>query len=173
MLSGEISRERIRDAVSRVLHMKQKARLFEAEEDVLKDLTGSYDLPALSNQLAEKSITLVRNYAHDVPLSLKPGDRVLLLNIQKDGSSNTLTALEEEFNKRGIETLSFVNPDREDIEPYMAESAAVFLNLRISCKDYMAGTLGISWEHIRTLWRGMVLRHPKCIFTSFSSIIPH
>lgn len=171
VLSGEISEERIRDAVRRVLKMKEKVRLFEPQENVLRDIKHEHTVEEMANAIAEKSVTLIRNYADAVPVNIKPGDTVLLIQLQREVTVNydqfQLTTLEEEFKKRGFVVKSYVNPGRPDIEEDMKKAAAVFVNIKISCKDYCGGNLRTDWIHIATLWRGELLRHPNCIFASF------
>ena len=172
VLSGEISMERIQDAVTRVLKLKEKVRLFEDQEVVEKDITNNYNLNEIADKIAEKSITVVRNYGDKLPLDLKKGDKVLLINVQKAGAipsmlHRELTTVAEEFEKRGIKTVSFTNPKREDVMDEIGDAAAVFVNLNVCCRNFTGGSLRIGWEHIHYLWRGSILRHPNCIFTSF------
>lgn len=71
VLSGEIPMERIDDAVLRVIKLKDRARLFEDEEEVLKRIEHKYDLADIAKQIEEKSITLIRNFGKVVPFEGK------------------------------------------------------------------------------------------------------
>ncbi len=170
---GEISEERIHDAVVRVLTLKDKARLFEREEDVQKDICHEYDLEELSLKIAEKSITMIRNFDDALPLSLQPNDKILILNLKRSREPEEkfqcadLNVLEEELKNRGYRTVSYTNPSRKEFTEDLADSAVVLVNIKLSCQDYDGGSLRIGWEHIRPFWRGWVLRHPKVIVTSF------
>ncbi len=171
VLNGEISMDRIDDAVKRVLGLKEKARLFENQEDIEKELCDDYDIAELADEIANKSITLVRNYGNPLPLDIKPGDKVIMVNIQMPGIvpaiSYSMDTMKEELEKRGIVVKSYVNPSRQDLNEDFDSSVAILVNIKISCRDYIGGTLRIMWEHISSLWRGSLLRHHNCIFASF------
>lgn len=58
--------ERLRDAARRVIGVKEKARLFEYQDDVLSEITETKEelikqLEILGDEIAEKSIKFVRN----------------------------------------------------------------------------------------------------------------
>ena len=173
VLSGEIPMERIRDAVRRIIELKKKARLFEDQEAVLKDVTHEYDVSVCAKEIAEKSLTLVRNYDNILPLNVKPGDLILLVNLyqSKDYEPTPYTVkldtIREELEKRGFRVKECVNPSRKEIRDDMKEAAAVLVNCKISCQDYCGGTLRADWGHVSAFWRGEILRHPKFVFTSF------
>lgn len=174
--SGEIPEERIRDAARRVLKMKNKIRLFEEQEEILRGVDFEANLKELekvAQEIAEKSICLERNYGDILPLKLQPGDTVLLINIKKDKEKEKafyacdLDIVEEELKKRGYRVLSYVNPSRDEFDAELPKAAAVLLNCKISSQDYLGGTLRINWGQIGPFWRGDVLKHPKTVFTSF------
>ena len=169
--NGEIPMERIDDAVRRIITMKDKARLFENQEDVLKDITHEYDIAEMAARISEKSICKIRDARNLIPLKLSKGDKILIINL-KYGKNPLpfydceLDVVEEELKKRGFETVSFVNPSRADIESHMGDSAAVLINNHIG-QVSAGGSKRINWEHIAPFWRGEVLKHKNMIFTSF------
>ncbi|MBQ4518012.1 MAG: glycoside hydrolase family 3 protein [Clostridia bacterium] len=173
VLSGEIPMERVRDAVRRVIRLKDKARLFEDQDEVLKGIDFNANVEELKNlatEIAEKSLCLVRNYGKEVPLSLKPGDKIFIANIKNiEGGglpAGSLDFVEEELRNRGFNVVSRDNPHRGDMEE-MADAAVVLVNCKISSQDYNGGSLRIGWPQIAPFWRGEVLKHPHVIFTSF------
>lgn len=174
--SGEISTERIRDAARRVLRLKNKIRLFENQDEILKGVDLKENLVKLeqtAQQIADQSICLERNYGDVLPLKLKPGDLILLVNLKKDKEKESafyacdLDVLEEELKKRGYRVVSHVNPSRHEFEEDMKQAAAVLVNSKISSQDYLGGTMRINWPQIAPFWRGEVLKHPQMVFTSF------
>lgn len=174
--SGEIPIERIKDAARRVLTLKNKVRLFENQEEILKEFDLKENLVNLENaakEIAEQSLCLERNYGNIVPLKVKPGDKILIINLKKDKEREKafyacdLDVVEEELKKRGFHVVSYVLPRREDFEEDMKDAAAVLINCKISSQDYIGGSLRITWSHITPFWRGAVLKHPQMVFTSF------
>lgn len=71
--AGRLSEERLRDAVSHIIALKIKVRLFENQEKIAEEIKISEDIEALSNEIAEKSITVIRNSQNLIPLSIKKG----------------------------------------------------------------------------------------------------
>ncbi len=81
---GRIERETVEDSVRRVLAFK--ALLGFAREDFAETAKEKTDIPALlkknagiARRIAEKSITLLRNRDHAVPLKLKKGAHILVM----------------------------------------------------------------------------------------------
>jgi len=171
--SGEIPMERIRDAVTRVLKMKERARLFEDQEEVLKSVTHRYDLEAVTQKIADKSLSLIRNYGNAVPLKLSKGAKILVLNIKRSPEPETcfyssdLDTIEEELKARGYEVEVHTNASRSDFLDHLKDFEAVLINCKLSSQDYAGGSLRIGFQHISPFWRGAVLQHPNVIFTSF------
>ena len=168
VLDGVIERERLLDAVSRILLLKEKARLFEDQEQLLSEIQGS-DFQKLADEIGEKSIKIVRNYKNILPLSLKPGAKILLVTLKKqeDHGKPVLQTLEKELNKRGFETKTLVNPSHRLIKDLMDDYDSILVNCKMSCQDYPGGSLRAGWDQFMTLWRGYILKHPKMVFTSF------
>ena len=171
--SGEIPPERIRDAVTRVLKLKERARLFEDRSAVLADITHKYDLAETAQAIADKSITLIRNYGGTLPLKLKKGAKILLLNIKRSPEPETifyssdLDIIKEELEARGYAVEAISNASRSDFASRLDTFDAVLINCKLSSQDYPGGSLRIGFEHISPFWRGAVLQHPRVIFTSF------
>lgn len=174
--TGEIPFERIKDAARRVLRLKNKVRLFENQEEILKGIDLEQNLINLENaakEIAEKSLCLERNYGNVLPLKVKKGDKILIINLKKDAEKEKafyacdLEVVEEELKKRGFHVVSYVHPRREDFEEDMKDAAAVLINCKISSQDYTGGSLRITWAHMSPFWRGAVLKHPQIVFTSF------
>ena len=80
--SGEISRERLDDAVRRILRVKVRAGLFEAGRPSKRPLAGRYELlgspghRAVARQAVRESLVLLKNEKGLLPL--RPGQRVLV-----------------------------------------------------------------------------------------------
>jgi beta-glucosidase len=69
--SGDISLERVDDAVRRILTVKMKAGIFENPEvdDQYLDLVGGQNHRALAREAAAKSVVLLKNEGQILPLS--------------------------------------------------------------------------------------------------------
>ena len=166
--SGEISKERLVDAVSRILALKNKARLFEDQELVLKE-ADDLQCEKLADEIAEKSIKIVRNYESLIPLNLKENAKVLFVNLKKETSdtTNDFEVLADELQKRGYETDVLVNPGHYKIKTMKDDYDAILINCLVCPDNYLGGSLRLGWKQIFAFWRAYILDHPCVIFTSF------
>jgi len=167
---GEVTLERIKDAVEHILAVKDFVGLLD---DVEKEVEVTEDIEAIATEIAEKSITFVRNLDDVLPLNLKKGDHVLVCNLvcrdmitpYRPSFDPLKAALEE----RGIRVTMFTNPTHRDIEKVYTEDypVAVLCNLRHSEEDSTGSSMRLTWDNAMTLWRGYIFKHPKVVFTSF------
>jgi beta-N-acetylhexosaminidase len=104
--NGEVSMERLDDAVSRVWNMKYKLGMFN------KDFVSGTPLNnEISNfarntarDLAEKSITLLRDKNNLLPLNSKKHKKILLVGVaNQDKNYKKIEPLKEELEARGME----------------------------------------------------------------------
>lgn len=173
---GEISIERIKDAVRHILEMKDRARLFEDQEELVKGIEHTGNMEELSQEIADKSITIVRNSQGVIPLSLKESSRFLIINMQRNDRAmengtyiRHMGVVADELRKRGhsVEVLSAFGLDHRKLEKLIDDYDCILINCRISGRDYLGGTLRINFDNIGPFWRGAVANHPCMIFTSF------
>lgn len=173
---GEISMGRLKDAVRRVLKMKIRARLFEEQSRILSEIKISGDINEVSEQIAEKSITVIRNTQNLIPLSVKKGGKFLIINIQRNPQDqndpaymNDIVVLAEELEKRGYtsDSIRGNEVDHHKLEEIKDDYDCILINCRIDPENYLGGSMRINWDNIMTFWRGVGVDHPCVIFTSF------
>ena len=173
---GEITRERLLDAVRRILRMKDQARLFEDQKALADSITVSGDLLDVCQEIADKSITVIRNTQNLIPLSLPKGAKFLIINIQKNGENvvfpqymDHIKVLKEELEARGYvaDMISAYGINHNKLEADMKSYDVVLFNCRINPMVYLGGTNRLNWDNIMSFWRGVGVAHPCVIFTSF------
>ena len=173
--SGEITKERLLDAVRRILRMKDQARLFEDQEALAASITVSGDLLEVCQKIADKSITVVRNSQNLIPLSLPKGAKFLIINIQRNTDvvfpqyMEHIKVLKEELEARGYvaDMISAYGINHNKLEADMKNYDCILYNCRINPMVYLGGTNRINWDNIMCFWRGVGVAHPRVIFTSF------
>ena len=174
--SGEITRERLLDAVGRILRMKDQVRLFEDQKAIEDSITVSGDLLEVCQKIADKSITVIRNSQNLIPLSLPKGARFLIINIQKNGENvafpqymDHIKVLKEELEARGYvaDMISAYGINHNKLEEDMKTYDCILFNCRINPMVYLGGTNRLNWDNIMSFWRGVGVAHPRVIFTSF------
>ncbi len=172
--NGELTIERIRQSVGRILTMKERAGLLDSLCDEELELTE--DATAIAREIAEKSITVIRNSQNLIPLKPKPNSKFLIINFQEFSKNDdtapcikTLGKVAEELTNRGHSVDMYLSRDisHYELEKIKDNYDCILLNSRISSKDYLGGTLRINWDNIMPFWRGVAIDHPCVIFTSF------
>ena len=174
--SGEIARERLLDAVRRILRMKAQVRLFEDQRALADSITVSGDVAEVAQEIADKAITVIRNSQDLIPLSLPKGARFLLINLQRNRNDmgfpqymEHINVLVDELKKRGYEAdmISSYGVNHHKLEEDMKGYDCILINCRINPAVYLGGTNRLNWDNIMCFWRGVAVAHPRVIFTSF------
>ena len=170
--TGEISEERLKDAVLRVLRLKEKARLFEDQSEIEKEIGEIESLSEIAQKIADKSIKIVRDYEKILPVKLKKGSKILFLNMlephfHKAPTGREFAALRSEFEKNGHTVYELTTAKHKQVQEIMNEYDLVLLNIKMCSNDYHGATLRVGWNNIMVLWRGYVLQHPRLVVTSF------
>lgn len=106
ILSGEVPMERLNDAVTRILRVKQKAGLFDENYEQFEPI--SEQDRAFINQVqqrcSEKSITLIRDIPKNFPLCLDRVHRIGIVVVTEHmPAKQEAYVMKEEFEKRGFE----------------------------------------------------------------------
>jgi beta-N-acetylhexosaminidase len=174
---GIFTKERLMDAVGRILELKKRARAFEDEELVETEIDeeeASKELGEACEKIAEKSLKIVRDVNGALKEGLKPGDKVLMINLYMDpfktvdDDNRQLLTLEKELRARGIEVDVYHRITHRDINKIKDKYTMIVVNSKISSKDYRGGDLRIGWwDGIMTFWRAYILDHPRVVFISF------
>lgn len=105
ILSGEIPMERLDDAVTRILRVKEKRGLFNESREMFYELSEEEKtfIKEFQQHCAEQSITLIRNDAGHFPLDPKKTPRLGICAIaQYAPALEEARLLKEEFEKRGF-----------------------------------------------------------------------
>lgn len=170
--SGEIPLERLKDAVSRIIRLKQKVRLFEDQNAVLSEIDDSENFKSISQEIADKSIKVVRDYNHIIPTKLEKGSKILMLNMiephfHQPTTGKEFSAMKEAFEKRGYIVDSIDNAKHKQVQELIDNYDMVLLNCKMSSVDYHGGSMRVGWNNIMVMWRAYVLQHKRFIFTSF------
>lgn len=168
--NGKIGIERIKDAVIRILRLKERIHLFE--KDYFKDLKEFKGLDEIALKIAQKSITKIRDFDNLLPVKLEKGSKILLVNVIKTFFPKELTGedflpLKKELESYGMSVTSIDNPDYLEVNKIKDEYDLIMINCPMSSDNFGGGSLRFNWEVIMTFWDGYVINHPRVIFTSF------
>jgi len=169
VLEGRVSMSRLKDAVRKVLELKASVGLTESGE---KGIPEPEQLARTAQKIADKAICVIRNGDSLLPLSAEPGCHFLLCNLteQEDGPDVvSFDTLRLELEKRGFGVSVLTNPGHRDVEAILdtKRPCCVLVNSRLSANECNGSSLRLSFRQMMCFWRGLILRCPKVIFTSF------
>lgn len=125
--SGRISQERLDDSVRRILAWKSAVGLFDdriTNIDAMDRIISGPESLALTNEVADKAITLVRNDANALPLDRSKKIVVLGLSNGFDGPE-TMASFVSTLRSSGLRASSFYLQENSLAEQTQAARAAV------------------------------------------------
>ncbi|MBQ8321835.1 MAG: glycoside hydrolase family 3 protein [Clostridia bacterium] len=167
--SGEIPRERMIDAVRRTMALKERCGLFDGYEYSARD-EDRRAVRVIGRQIAEKSITLIRNYDNILPLKIRRDARILQINItygKKNERRNLLPLFTEQLTKRGYEVDFMTNPTHYRVDAVVDDYDAVIICSTLSSRSSSGNSVKMDWQNVMAFWRGYALRNRKVVFISF------
>lgn len=166
---GEISQERLWDAVRRVIKLKIKAGLYGEQPQVPE--TTLQQFSQVAQKIADESITVVRDYNKVIPLGLQQGDKILAVITTEPywhipATEVPYQPFKQYMNSRGITVDFLINPKHKQINESIDKYDAIVALCDISTKNYHGGTMRLGWYHIMAYWRAYIFKHPKFVFAS-------
>lgn len=100
---GRISEERIDDACSRVLALKEKLGLFDGFEEVIMDDKLKNEISDFNRRVSERAITLECDINSMLPLDASKIKNVAIIcSTHREWAFEALGFMKEEFEKRGM-----------------------------------------------------------------------
>ncbi len=167
-----ISEARINSAVQYILELKARVGLLD---DIKFNAPTPEEIKRYrqaDQEIAEKSITLIRNENKLLPLKkLKKGDKILTVTIGymgKTGRNRDLKGVDKELTKRGFEVTHLVNPQHYQLLKARGQYRAIFINISI-LPHSTTGTMRMTGKLIMTFWRAFWVSYDNVVFTSFGS----
>ena len=166
--SGELSIERMRDAATRCLKMKEKVRLFENDkvEEEIGDISADIqELETLAQTIADNAVKIVRNNEGVLPIKKENG-KVLLVKFgghyfHKEPLNHAFAYIEKEFENQGWTVTSLFFAKHRQLKEIMSDYDLVL----IVCDSEIHGsTKRVGWDNIMALWRGYILNHKNVVF---------
>jgi beta-N-acetylhexosaminidase len=137
---GEIGEGRIDQSVYRILRMKYRLGLFEdpfADPSKLAAVVGTPDHLAQADAITNKTITLIRNDAGDLPLAPNTGDKVLVTG----WGVHTTSHLADDIAARGLDAGAYwtgSDPSQAQIDEAVR---------RANAGDLVVVTTSKAWAH--------------------------
>lgn len=167
--SGEIPMERIRDAVYRVMKLKERVRLFEDQAAIdaeIGDISADIkELEEVSKKIAEKAVKVIRNNVGVLPIQKERG-KVLLVKVggcffNTEPDNAPFVYMEQEFRDQGWEVDSVFYAKHKKLKEILLDYDLVV----VPCVgNFHGSTLRPGWDNMMAFWRGYILQHPNLVF---------
>ncbi|MBR1867693.1 MAG: hypothetical protein IJ800_03835 [Clostridia bacterium] len=167
--SGELPLERLKDAVRRVLRLKDRARLFDdvsIDAEIGNVWRDMEELNRIAEKISDGAVEIVRNYDRVLPVKKSQG-KVLIIKMsgsffrKSDFINSAFTYIEKEFRDRGWEVNSSFNFKHNQIEKIIGDYDLVLVP---ALGNVHGATLRVNWDMIMPLWRGYFLRNKNVVF---------
>lgn len=166
---NKISKERIDDAVRRILALKEILGLNKdvGAKKVEKDELNSFR--QLSQTIADKAVTLVKNNKNLIPLNLKKGSKILSYHIRSSYEYN-VDAFDELLKNEGFEITRKTELDEKDfpLSDNLNEYELILINIAFN-PIWGLGRIRIGGTFMRKIWYMMNTHRERMIITSFGS----
>lgn len=175
VLSGEVPMERLDDAVSRILHMKEKAGLFDETHSRFYDLTEEdrQYIKEVQERCVRKSLTLIRDIPKHFPLSPAKTKKIgIVVLTEFEAAKDEAKAMRSAFEEKGF-TVSYFDGEQfedEEREAFYRENDLVIYAMfsrpfrPIGFLDF---TQGRAWQIAKAFTPAGAI--DKTIFVSFGS----
>ena len=169
---GSISMERLRDAATRVMYLKDRARLFEDQDKVLAEIEDNIPIGDTAQKIADKSICVVQDKDGIIPTALPKGSKILLVNAMEDffhkpPKGDEFAPLKKALTEAGHQVTELFTPTYVQIKEERDKYDMILVNLRYSSRNCHGGSLRIAWDNIDAFWHSYIFQHPKVVMTSF------
>jgi len=167
---GELTLDRIDEALARVLTIKQRLGLLDGAAAPEPSDEQRRRWRECIEAASAHSMTVLRDDNDLLPLKLAPGGEVLTVTIVQEhvqlrGMVKRLDAVDDALRARGHDVTHLDNPTSDElVETDLSRYEAIFVNLHFP-PNY--GTSRLGWKGFLTLVRSFWVRHPRVVFTSW------
>lgn len=171
--SGDLSVERLDDAVRRNLELKARVGLLDApRREVPLSQDGLAAHRRVAQEVADRSVTVLRDVYHSVPCGdLLPGSKVLTITltfvegVRNERDGKPLGAVDDALRARGFVVDHLENPGEGVNLGTLADAYdRVFVNFKYPAKF---GTVRLMGDAIAGMKGSWWVENPKVIFTAF------
>lgn len=174
ILRKEMDEERLNDAVSRVWNMKKKVGLFDENYPILEPLSKKEltDHKAKATEIIQKSMTLLSNKDHLLPLDTITSKKILLCVVSDGDQQATFIPFKEALTAKGFEVdirsnLSFFSHGHELNQLTALYDKFIFIFYSNPANPW--GSLDLRGEGALTAWSANKLPHEKVISIAFGN----
>jgi len=170
--SGEVPMARLEDALTRIWAMKEKLGLFRDDFTPFRPMNDEERrcVAKVEKDTAEKSLTLLRDRHHQLPLKKDRIKKVLIVGITgHDETFKDFNVLKEEFEVRGMQVQMKRNCGEDVPQETIGDEYALILYAIHTMPHKPMGPLNFTGEHAWAIWWTLTAGVNKCVVVSFGS----
>lgn len=166
---GRLSEARIEESARRILALKEVLGLHKTTEGAAITSNEHKHFQNISQEIAEKAVTLVRDRNQTLPLKLEAGARVLSYHFRGDPVDN-VDAFDGMLRERGVEVVRY---DETEVGKLHKTNAFAKFDAVI-----LSGVIDVAWgtnrirpagNYMRDVWALINSHHPKLVLVSYGS----
>lgn len=166
---GRLSEERIEESARRILALKERLNL---QRDIAPIPVADDDrthFQQTSVNIAEKSITLVKDSHGALPLKFEQGVRVLSYHLRGDPEDN-VDSFDDLLRQMGAEVVRFTEEDIDKVPRGhdFAEYDVVLLNIVLK-PSWGTNRIRPAGNFMRDVWALITCHHPRLVMISYGS----
>jgi beta-N-acetylhexosaminidase len=167
---GRLTEARIDESVRRILALKEALGL--PQNQVLRTCTAAEHehFRQISEQIAARAITVVRDRQAQLPLTLGEGTRVLSYHLRTIPEESQVDAIDDLLRARGVEVTRFDEAQRLGLRGAnaLAEFDIVLLNAVVK-PSWGTNLIRPGGVYMRDVWPLIASHHPRLVFVSYGS----
>jgi beta-N-acetylhexosaminidase len=159
--------------VRRILALKETLGLHKNHNPPSIEAADSEHFRHISQEIAEKAITLVRDRNEALPLKLEEGNRVLSYHFRGDAAYKNVDAFDDLLRERGVDVTRLDETDLGKLPKGDAGDALAAFDVVL-----ISAVFGPSWgtnlirpagNYMRDVWSLITSHHPRLVFVSYGS----
>ena len=166
--SGRLTEARVDESVRRILALKETLGLHEERDPPPLSAADSERFRRVSQEIAEKALTLVRDRHATLPLKLEQGTRVLSYHFRGDPEFNNVDAFDDLLRARGVEVARFDETEQGRLPARLDDFDVVLMNAVLG-PVWGTSRIRPAGNYMRDVWALITSHHPRLVLVSYGS----
>jgi len=169
--AGRLTEARIDQSVRRILALKEQLGLRKNSGPIPQSAAEGEQFQQLSQTIAQKSLTVVRDRHQALPLKLEPGMRLLSYHLRGDIDDN-VNGFDTLLRERGVEVVHFNETEHvgqlAKKTGFADDYDAILINVAL-CPSWGTGRIRPAGDYMRDVWALIASHHPRLAVISYGT----
>lgn len=167
---GRLTEARIDESAGRILALKEAMGLPQSQGLGTCTAAEHECFRQVSEEIAERAITVVRDRQGLLPITLQEGTRVLSYHLRSIPKESHVDAFDDLLRARGVEVTRFDEAQRLRLQGAnaLAEFDVILLNAVVK-PSWGTNLIRPGGVYMRDVWPLIASHHPRLVFVSYGS----